>query len=96
MPSTRSLTITLPATLAEQVETKVASGEYVSASEVVRDGLSSLFQNESAVEDWLRNHVAPTYDALMSDPGRSLSADQVIGRLEERARSARDTSEREP
>ena len=56
-------------------------GTYASASEVVRAGLRALQERDAAVERWLRDEVAPTYDAMQADPGRGLSADQVTAAL---------------
>ena len=81
MRSTQQFSITLPAELAELVRSKVASGEYATDSEVIRDGLRTLAARDRAVDAWLRNTVAPAYDALMSDPSRALTGDQVRDRL---------------
>ena len=71
----------------------MASGAYASASEVVRAGLQALQERDAAVERWLREEVAPAYDAWQADPGRAIPADQVFaevrahhaGRLKDRA-----------
>jgi len=83
MRTTQSLSITLPHDMAQMVKTKVASGEYATESEVIRDGLRSLAARDAAVEKWLREEVAPTYDRVMADPiGNTLSADQAHARLQ--------------
>ncbi len=41
------------------VRAKVAKGEYATESEVIRDGLRTLLAHDRAVEDWLRDTVAP-------------------------------------
>ena len=38
-------------------------------------------ERDAAVERWLREEVAPVYDAMQADPGRGLSADQVTAAL---------------
>ena len=50
--------ISLPPDLEAYVEAKVDSGEYAHASEVVRDGLRLLMQQEAEKLEWLRNAVA--------------------------------------
>ena len=75
MRSTQQLSITLPNEMADLVRAKVASGEYASESEVIRDGLRTLLARDRAVEDWLRDKVAPAYDALIADPTRAVSVD---------------------
>lgn len=82
MRTTQQLSITLPNELAEAVKAKVASGEYATESEVIRDGLRALMARDRAVESWLRDQVAPALDALKADPSRALSAKQVKARLE--------------
>jgi putative addiction module CopG family antidote len=60
------LSITLPADMAETIEAKVASGEYATESEVIRDRLRVLIARDRAVEHWLRDQVAPASDALLA------------------------------
>ena len=75
MRSTRQLSVTLPNKMAEMVSRKVASGEYASESEVIRDGLRALQARDRVLEDWLRNRAVPAYDAF--DPERAVSAKSV-------------------
>jgi putative addiction module CopG family antidote len=81
MRSTQQLSITLPNEMAELVRAKVAAGDYATESEVIRDGLRILLARDRAVEDWLRERVAPAYDALKADPSRGVSAAQVRSAL---------------
>lgn len=74
MRSTQQFSVTLPNEMAEMVRDKVASGEYATESEVIRDGLRALQARDRAVEHWLRTQVVPAHDALKSAPGRALSA----------------------
>lgn len=76
----------LPAEHASFIDGLVASGAYASGSEVVRAGLRALQERDAAVERWLREEVAPTYDALKAKPDDVRSAQQVAERL--RARHA--------
>ncbi len=71
-------TISLPDEHAAYIDQKVNSGDYASASEVVRAGLRALQERDRVVEDWLRNQVAPTYDAMMDDPSRGIPAKSVF------------------
>jgi putative addiction module CopG family antidote len=88
MRSTQQFSITLPNEMAELVRAKVATGEYATESEVVRDGLRTLLARDRAVEDWLREKVAPAYDALKADPSRAVSVDQVRAALSAQHRKA--------
>jgi antitoxin ParD1/3/4 len=81
MRTTQQLSITLPTDMAEAIKAKVASGEYATESEVIRDGLRVLMARDRAMEHWLRDQVAPAYDTLKADPSRAVSAKQVRARL---------------
>ncbi|MGH7878716.1 MAG: ribbon-helix-helix domain-containing protein [Steroidobacteraceae bacterium] len=81
MRTTQQLSITLPTEMAEAIKAKVASGEYATESEVIRDGLRVLMARDRAVEHWLREQVAPAYDALKANPSRAITVKQVRARL---------------
>ncbi|NLT29873.1 MAG: type II toxin-antitoxin system ParD family antitoxin [Propionibacterium sp.] len=81
MRTTRQLSITLPNDMADELRDRVRSGAYASESEVIRDGLRTLFARDRAVEAWLREEVAASYDALMADPKDVLTADEVRAHL---------------
>ena len=74
-------TVSLPEEQSAFIDAKVAAGDYASASEVVRAGLRALKAQDEAVERWLREEVAPTYDAMAADPGRAIPADEVRAAL---------------
>lgn len=78
MSSTSKRTVSLPEEHAAYIDQLVASGAFASASEVVRAGLRALQEREAAVDRWLREEVAPVYDAMRDDPARALSADTVF------------------
>ena len=79
-------TFSLPAEHAAFIDAKVSSGAYASGSEVVRAGLRALQERDAAVERWLHDEVAPTYDAMKENPKRGLPAKSVFA--EARARFA--------
>jgi antitoxin ParD1/3/4 len=81
MRTTQQFSITLPTEMAEIVKTKVASGEYATESEVIRDGLRALLARDRAMEQWLQQTVLPAFDALKADPQRAVSIEQVRARL---------------
>lgn len=89
MRSTQQFSITLPNEMADAVRAKVASGEYATESEVIRDGLRALLARDRAVEQWLRRDVAQAFDAMKSDPSRAVSPDRVKARLATASRKAR-------
>ncbi|MBU2773243.1 type II toxin-antitoxin system ParD family antitoxin [Acidithiobacillus ferrooxidans] len=57
MRSTQQMSITLPLEMVRFIKNKVASGEYASESEVIRDGLRMLQTRDRVIEDWLRSQV---------------------------------------
>jgi len=81
MRSTQQLSITLPNEMAEQVRAKVATGEYATESEVIRDGLRALLAQDRAVESWLRDQVGPAHDAMKADPSRAVTVAEVRSTL---------------
>ncbi|MBV9233116.1 MAG: type II toxin-antitoxin system ParD family antitoxin [Candidatus Eremiobacteraeota bacterium] len=56
--------ISLPQELEAYLEAKVASGEYAHASEVVREGLRLMMEQEAQRLDWLRNAIAEGQDSI--------------------------------
>lgn len=69
---------------------KVASDQYASQSEIIRDGLRVLIARDRVVERWLRDKVGPAYDALKADPSRAVSADQIRARPAAEHQEAKD------
>ena len=47
----------------------------------MRTTKQSLIARNCVVENWLREQVAPAYDALKADPKRAVSVDSVRSRL---------------
>lgn len=84
MPTTQSLSITLPLDMAEMVKAKVASGEYASESEVIRDGLRTLAAQDAAVDRWLRDEVVDAYDAHKADPTRTVILEEGLANVRSR------------
>ena len=78
MSTVSKLTVSLPAEQSSYIDGLVAAGTYASASEVVRAGVRALQERDAAVERWLREEVAPAYDALLGDPDRAISAEDVF------------------
>lgn len=83
MRTTQQLSITLPTEMAQKVKARVASGDYASESEVIREGLRALEERDAAVERWLREEVVPTYDAYKAGLEPTYSLEEVMTRLSE-------------
>ena len=81
MRSTQQFSITLPNDMADTVRAKVASGEYATESEVIRDGIRAMMARDEAVQTWLRTEVAAAYDALKAAPSSAVTASKVRARL---------------
>ena len=81
MRTTKQLSITLPKEMADVVKAKVATGEYATESEVIRDGLRVLMARDRVVENWLLEEVVPAYDALKADPSSAVTVNQIRARL---------------
>lgn len=82
MRTTQQMSITLPVEMAKLVKEKVASGAYASESEVIRDGLRALQDRDAAVEKWLREEVAPTYDRHKANPEQAKPLAEVVNQLQ--------------
>lgn len=82
MRTTQQLSITLPLEMAMLIKEKVSNGGYASESEVVREGLRALLERDAAVERWLRDEVAPTYDAHKANPSAASPLSDVVTRLD--------------
>jgi antitoxin ParD1/3/4 len=85
MSATAKRTISLPQEHAAYIDAKVASGDYASVSEVVREGLRALKARDDAMEAWLRGPVVEAYDELEAYPERAIpleeAFDQILARL---------------
>ena len=77
MRTTKQLSITLPGKMAEAVKERVAAGAYASESEVIRDGLRSLFAREEAIDNWLQSKVVASIKAIENDPSEPLSSEEM-------------------
>jgi len=73
----------LPEDLLDLIRSKVASGDYANESQVVLEGLRLLASNEDALEDWLHDEVAPTYDRAMAEPESLLDLDAAFDGIRE-------------
>jgi antitoxin ParD1/3/4 len=60
---------------------------------VIRDGLRALQARDAAVEKWLRDEVAKSYDEYAADPSIAIPADQVMARLRASYRARQTKSE---
>lgn len=71
-------TVTLGKTQSDYIDAKVASGDFVSASEVVRAGLTALAERDAVVERWLATDVAAAFDHSVANPHDVVSLDEAF------------------
>jgi putative addiction module CopG family antidote len=64
---------------------KVASGEYAHASEVVRDGVRLLMQEEANKLEWLRNAISEANASIAA--GETFTPEQAEEELTKRRRT---------
>jgi len=77
MRTTKQMSITVTLDQAQMIADKVASGQYATESEVVRDGLRILMARDQTVETWLRDAVVPEYDRVVAGEVELMSPDEV-------------------
>ena len=87
MCSTQAISVTLPHELVDMIKAKVASGEYATESEVVLDGLRSLKARDAALDQWLNDEVAKSYDEYNANPTIGIPAADVTAALDKRLKS---------
>jgi antitoxin ParD1/3/4 len=86
MSATAKRTISLPQEHAAYIDAKVASGDYASVSEVVREGLRALKARDDATEAWLRGPVVEAYDKMRKDPSRGVPVNEAFDIVMQRVR----------
>lgn len=84
MSATEKRTFSLPAEQAAFIDRLVQSGTYATSSEVIRAGLRALQERDAAVERWLREEVAPTYDAWKAGADSGISPEEMAERARKR------------
>ncbi len=89
MGAVKQISITLPAEIVDQLEAKVAAGEYRSTSEAIQESLAALFQGDAGFEAWLNEVVRPVHAAMRADPDRGLSSGQIRTQLEKLNQASR-------
>jgi len=81
MAASEKRSFSLPSEQASCIDDLVASGTYVTSSEVIRAGLRALQERDAAVERWLREEVVPVVAAMRADPGRTIPAETVFAEI---------------
>jgi antitoxin ParD1/3/4 len=92
MSGTEKRTFSLPPEHAAFIDAKVKSGSYASGSEVIRAGLRALQERDEAIERWLREEVASTYDEVKSGQSKTHPASNVFKEIRARHAAAKGDS----
>lgn len=81
MPKVVKRTFSLTEEQAKFIDDRVGSGAYASGSEVVREGLRELQEEQAVLDDWLRREVSPVIARVRAGTEKLLSPDEVRGSL---------------
>lgn len=63
------------------IDARVESGGYVSGSEVIREGLRGLQEDEATIERWIREEVVPTLKRIDSGEEELIDIDQAFDEI---------------
>ena len=80
--------ISLPKELEDYIDAKVASGEYAHASEVVRDGVRLIMQEEARKLEWLREAIAKGLADI--EAGRTVTSEELREDMKRHAAELRE------
>lgn len=81
MTPTEKRAFDLPPEQSDYIDRLVNSGTYASANDVINAGLNALQTQQESLERWLREDVAPVYDAMKENPDRAIPTETVFARL---------------
>jgi antitoxin ParD1/3/4 len=81
MPKVVKRTFSLTEEQAKFIDAKVESGGYATGSEVVREGIRGMQEEDASIERWLYEDVIPTLKKLDEDPSRPRPLDEAIDEL---------------
>ncbi len=87
MSKTEKVSIALTPELNQMIMDAVASGQYATASEVVRDALRGWIQNRYARQNALDQTREMIQRGIDSGPGRFVSIDEVISEAKTRRKN---------
>lgn len=63
------------------IDAKVEAGEYASSSEMVREGIRGMQEDELVLHEWLRREVLPAVEELEANPELARPADEVFAEI---------------
>jgi antitoxin ParD1/3/4 len=81
-PKVSKRTISLSQEQAAFVDAKVASGDYASVSEFIRDGLRIVKARDAEIESFIATKGVEAYDEMRLNPETALNIDEAFLQLE--------------
>ncbi|MGV3491092.1 MAG: type II toxin-antitoxin system ParD family antitoxin [Devosia sp.] len=81
MPKVVKRTFSLTEEQAAFIDARVETGGYASASEVVREGLRGLQEDEDALQRWIAEEVMPTLERIDAGEEELLDIDQAFDEI---------------
>lgn len=91
MTTVEKISIALPAEMASIVRSAVATGEYASSSEVIRDALRDWTHKRTIRQHGI-SELRQLWQEAMNDKAPAVSADEVLDRLERKYKLLADAS----
>ena len=70
-------TFSLTEEQAKFIDSVVERGDYASGSEVIREGLRELQEDQAILDDWLRREVVPVIERIRAGKEKLLSPEEV-------------------
>lgn len=81
MPKVVKRTFSLTEEQAAFIDAKVESGGYVSGSEVIREGLRGLQEDEDALQRWIAEEVVPTLQRIDAGEEELIDIDDAFAEI---------------
>jgi antitoxin ParD1/3/4 len=91
MPTVEKISIALPPEMAAQLRQAVATGEYASSSEVVRDALRDWTHKRQLQQNGI-SELRQLWQAAREKSGPYVPADEVMKRLERKYQAIADAA----
>ncbi len=82
MSTVQELSVVLPTEMVEVIRGAVASGEFASSNEVVRDALDAWARGRLVASEPAASSLRPLWDQAVADQSAGVPADDVLDRLE--------------
>ncbi|MBN9344679.1 MAG: type II toxin-antitoxin system ParD family antitoxin [Devosia sp.] len=87
MPKVVKRTFSLTEEQAKFIDSMVERGDYASGSEVVRESVRKMREDDAIIEKWLVEEVLPTIEEMEAHPERLVPLDEAFDRIEAKIRS---------